>query len=78
MIAQVDEHHPAMIAATVKPARQFYGFTDMGLAKFPTGVGAIGVHRKLSPEIRSNRNKARKARNLSQLSRRCDTQARDD
>jgi hypothetical protein len=60
MIAQVDEHHPAMIAATVKPARQFYGFTDMGLAKFPTGVGAIGVHRKLSPEIRSNRNKSAK------------------
>jgi hypothetical protein len=60
MIPQVNEHHPAMIAAAVKPARQFYGFTDMGLTKFPASVGAIGVHRMLSPEIRSNRNKGAK------------------
>ncbi|KCZ63754.1 hypothetical protein L53_04470 [Hyphomonas sp. L-53-1-40] len=60
MIAQVDEHNPAMITAAVKPARQFYSFPDMGLTKFPAGMGAVGVHRKLSPEIRSNRNKGAK------------------
>ena len=44
MVAQVDEHQPAMVAPAVDPAGQPDGLSDIVLAKLAASMGAIGVH----------------------------------
>ena len=78
MVAQVNEHDPAMVPAAVQPARKLDGFTDMGLAQLPAGVGAIGVHRTKTPEKRSNIKKAGRAQTPSPLSSWCDKRSGND
>ena len=45
MVSQVDKQGSGMLPAAVQPAGQLDGFTNVGFAKLPTGMGAIGVHR---------------------------------
>ena len=44
MVAQVQEHQPAMVAAAIDPARQPDALSDGILAQLATIMGAIGVH----------------------------------
>src|SRR3546814_8958238 len=44
VVAQVDEHQLAVVAAAVDPDGQAHGLADMGLAPRGAGVGAVAVH----------------------------------
>jgi len=37
-VAQIDEHHSAVIAVRIDPAAQLNGFADVGLAEFSAVV----------------------------------------
>ena len=50
MVAQVDEHQPAVVALAVNPAGQAHGVPGVGQSQGAAGMGAIGVHGIISVE----------------------------